>query len=162
MKLRTKISLPVGVLSMVVLSSAVAGDMRSMDGTISTQDSTEMMPVDDAHIVIRSNNSGTIAFSDETHPMHGATGGCSGTMLMAKGNLTGGGYCTYKDTAGDSSIVKFTATGMNEKGGTSGTWEMVGGTGKYIGATGGGTYNAVPNEERTASVNTITGDLKLK
>ena len=162
MKMTRKLVLVFGVVGVCAVNGAFAGGMFSMDGSISTEDSSEMMPVDDAHIIIRSNNMGTISLKDDSHPMHGATGSCSGTMLMAKGNLTGSGYCTYKDSSGDSSIVLFTATAMNDKGGTSGTWEMLGGTGKYADSTGGGSYNAIPNEDRTASVNTITGKLTLK
>ena len=39
---------------------------------------------------------------------------------------------------------------------------MVGGTGKYIGATGGGDYSSTPNEDRTESVTKITGEIVLK
>lgn len=145
-----------------LMTPAFAGNMFDSTGEIANKDSTQMIPIDDNQVVIKSDNQGTITTVDPNNPINGATGGCSGTMLLSMGKLTGGGYCTYEDADGDTSIVSFTSAGMNDKGGNSGTWMMVGGTGKYMGATGGGDFSATPNKDRTASVNSITGKIVLK
>ena len=144
------------------LTTSVAGDTFDSSGTVANKDSTKMIPIDENQIVIKSDNQGTISTKNSANPINGATGSCSGTMLLSMGKLSGGGYCTYKDADGDTSIVSFTASGLNDKGGNSGRWMMVGGTGKYLGATGGGDYSAIPNEDRTESVNAISGEIRLK
>ncbi len=161
-KMKKIFSLMLSVTAISWLTTSVAGDTFDSSGTVANKDSTQMIPIDENQIVIKSNNQGTISTKDPASPTNGATGSCSGTMLLSMGKLSGGGYCTYKDGDGDTSIVSFTATGLNDKGGNSGRWMMVGGTGKYLGATGGGEYSAIPNEDRTESQNTITGEIRLK
>ena len=134
-------------VNLYLIGPAIAGESFSMDGLIKDQDSSDAMPVDDNHILMKLNNSGTITLNDEKNPMHGATGSCSATVLVAMGKPTGGGYCTYKDTSGDSAIVSVSVSSLNDKGGTNGSWEIVGGTGKYAKAAGTGEYSTVPNTE---------------
>lgn len=161
MKITKSIILLITTANFYLISPAIAGDNYSMDGLIKTQDSSEAMPVDDNHILMKLSNSGTITLNDEKNPMHGATGSCSATVLVAMGKLNGSGYCSYKDSSGDSAIVSFSASSLNDKGGTNGSWEIVGGTGKYAKATGSGEYSSVPNAEQTESMNTLVGNIEI-
>ncbi len=143
-----------------IANSGFASEAFSMDGTVNNKDNGTMIPLDKMHIIIRSNTEGVISLKDEANPLHGASGSCSGTMLIVKGQINGGGYCTYKDSDGDSSIVSFTATAVDKAGVNMGDWELVGGTGKYASASGSGKFSSAPNADRTASVNTISGEFK--
>ena len=80
---------------------------------------------------------------------------CRGTFA-SKGEtpLGGAGYCTIVDAAGDFLWVWFrpTGPGMND-------WGVIGGTGQYEGATGGGTTRqtaVLPDGQATVSVSTGT------
>lgn len=145
-----------------ITNSAYASELFSMDGTVNNKDNGTIIPLDEMHIIVKSSTEGTISLKDEANPLHGASGSCSGTMLIAKGQINGGGYCTYKDADGDSSIVSFTATAVDKAGVNMGDWELVGGTGKYASANGSGKFSSAPNADRTASVNTISGEFMPK
>lgn len=155
-------SIFLGLALTACATTAIAGKTFDSGGEINSNDSTQMIPISDNLLVIKSDNQGTITTADPENPLNGATGGCSGTMLLSMGKLTGGGYCTYTDADGNTAITSFTGSSLNDKGGNSGAWTMVGGTGKYIGATGGGDYSSTPNEDRTESVTKITGEIVLK
>ena len=59
---------------------------------------------------------------------------CRGTFASKGESFLGGaGYCTIVDSKGDFFWVWFTPTGP-----TSNSWGVIGGTGEYQGATGGG------------------------
>ncbi len=64
---------------------------------------------------------------------------CRGTFASNGDTFLGGaGYCTIVDSVGDFFWVWFTPTGP-----TTNAWGVIGGTGQYQGATGGGTTEQV-------------------
>lgn len=77
----------------------------------------------------------------------------STTALGDEGPVAGGGYCTIIAENGDLLFVWF--------GG--GNWGVINGTGRYEGATGGGTTTGVSqNPDGYAYTNKSKGKIKLK
>ena len=79
---------------------------------------------------------------------------CRGTQASKDGTLLGGGgYCSIINQEGDMFWVWF--------GG--GKWGMIGGTGAYEGATGGGTTeNVSQSPDGRSFINQSTGKIKTK
>jgi hypothetical protein len=78
-------------------------------------------------------------------------------MVDTSGTV-GGGYKTF--TAPDGQIfAKFTITESTDAGG-AGTWEFTGGTGRYQGVSGSGTFN-VTNVSETVYWDMLEGEYKI-
>ncbi|HEY5679799.1 MAG TPA: hypothetical protein VIS55_07020 [Pseudomonadales bacterium] len=84
---------------------------------------------------------------------------CRGiTAADAEGKgLGGAGFCTIIDQAGDAMWVWFS----NNADGQGGTWGVIGGTGAYAGASGGGTSGAPTSmsPDGRSWINTSTGTI---
>lgn len=145
-----------------VSAPGLAGESLSMKGQIANQETGGVQPVGENYMVVTVANRGTVRLNDKSNPMHDATGQCAGSVLVDKGQPTGSGYCTYTDPSGDISIVTWSTKSINEKGGNAGTWQLVGGTGKYAKASGSGTYSSEPSADRTTSINSIDGSLEIQ
>ncbi|MFN4142447.1 hypothetical protein [Aestuariivirga sp.] len=85
---------------------------------------------------------GIINAADPSSPFHLMSQDCFETVVIgAKGNVAdGGGYCDSWDRDGDSfrNWWNFTADGSSK-------WEVIHGTGKFEGLTGGGTCKPLVN-----------------
>lgn len=88
------------------------------------------------------------------HPMNGATGNCWGSVAVTAAGAEGAGHCNYSLTDGDAWVIRWKAAPDM----TGGEWEIVGGTGKFAGATGNGTYVNQGEGEPTK----LTGEVVLK
>ena len=141
--------------------SAFAGGEFPMNGKIDNQDSPNVQPITEGLVIVGISNSGVMNLEDSSNPLNGAQGSCGGSALIQNGKVTGSGFCIYTDSDGDQSIVSWTAQALNKSGGNDGVWEFVTGTGKYANASGGGSYSNQPSEDRTTSVNSIIGTLKI-
>ena len=62
---------------------------------------------------------------------------------------------------GDKQISTWVATGVAKSGAITGTWTHVGGTGRYQGATGGGTFHSLTDRKTGTFVNTVKGAILL-
>ena len=140
--------------------AAVAGQF-SMEGTSNNKENPTVKTLADNLMIVQTSNSGTLNLNDANNPLNGATGGCTGTVLVVDGKPSGSGFCTYQDPDGDVSIVRWEAVSLNESGGNNGKWQLAGGTGKYANAYAMGEYSSVSNEDRTEAVNSISGTLSL-
>lgn len=134
---------------------AMDGVEISMQGQINNVGESEREPFGKALMRLTTANNGTIQLKDDNAPIHAAAGSCSGTLLIKSGIPEGGGYCCYKDSTGDVLVVKWKAQRLNQDGGNDGTWEAMGGTGKYLEAKGGGSYHSVANKDGIGSTNHI-------
>lgn len=78
-----------------------------------------------------------VTFSDDPRgPGHMSTGVCAGTFeFMPDETYKGSGFCTWTYRDGDKLFLKFWEGSDMEEG----RYEWIGGTGRYVGATGGGT-----------------------
>lgn len=142
-------------------SSSVAGDSFSMNGQSNNKSDNMMKPAGESHVVVHVSGSGVLELEDTSNPAHGATGNCSGSVLVAMGEPEGTGLCTYETVGGDIMIVRWTTGSLNEAGGNAGTWELVGGTGPWASASASGTYSDMPAEDGTTSTNMITGEVSF-
>ena len=138
-----------------------SGGEFSMAGKIDNQDSPNVQPVTEELVIVNISNNGVMNLEDSNNPLNGAQGSCGGSALIRDGKVTGSGFCVYTDSNGDKSVVSWAAQALNKSGGNDGVWEFVTGTGKYANASGGGSYSNQPSEDRTTSVNTIIGTLKI-
>lgn len=92
-----------------------------------------------------------VGFDDDpTSPAYLNTGDCAATYeFMPDDTYKASGFCTYTDRDGDKWFVKWWEGSDMEEG----RYEYTGGTGKYAGVTGGGTYTG---EELTDTLSTFT------
>ena len=82
---------------------------------------------------------------------------CTGTNVMDGGDLSfGAGYCTTIDEDGDAYWTWFT---VRLRGGFD--WRVMGGTGKYEGATGSGQSTAIEMLPDGSATLAITGTIEL-
>ena len=143
------------------MATPVLAETYSANGIGMGSSATEQMPVREDLVVVHSQTSyDGFKMEDEANPMSGLSGSCFGAVLAEAGAISGSGNCHYSDVDGDMTAVAWTATGMDEAGRTMGTWELLGGTGKWDGASGGGDFNAGVGEDGTYT-NEITGEVML-
>ncbi len=64
---------------------------------------------------------------------------CSYANFTRKEINKGAGFCTFEDKDGDSIFVQYVGTGTT-KGDVNGANDIIGGTGKFEGISGGGSY----------------------
>ena len=96
---------------------------------------SDVTPLTDEANLLRTQSRSVLVTDDTKVPFYLSTQDCSGTYLLdANGQVdTGYGYCDVVD--GDNDIWWLSW----ETKGDDGTWQVLGGTGKYEGMTGKGT-----------------------
>jgi len=67
---------------------------------------------------------------------------CVGYVRILNGESRGTGACLYTNAAGDTTTGE-AVSGPDKPGTWTGTWTFLGGTGKWKGIRGGGTYKVV-------------------
>jgi hypothetical protein len=78
------------------------------------------------HVLTVFRNANTVTSPNSIY--NNAIGECSGVMLKnPDGKLEGMGYCVRNDKDGDTETLRWTLPA----GATRGTWQMIGGTGKF-------------------------------
>ncbi len=157
MKLRFAIA---GLLATMPFGAALA-ETYSANGKGMGTTSAEQMPVSEDLIVVHSMTSyDGFEVDDADNPLASLTGPCFGAVLIDAGAVSGGGNCHYTDADGDKVVMAWTATGMSETGRTMGEWSVVGGTGKWESAEGGGTFDAGDDAQGDYS-NQIMGEITM-
>jgi hypothetical protein len=93
----------------------------------------------DGRVISRVSVSGFVVASNPNSPFHMVNQRCSGTNIFAVGQSepTAFGYCEGLDRNGDMFFISW----ANGPGGN--TWQLLGGTGKFAGISGGGTTKTV-------------------
>ncbi|MCC1493822.1 hypothetical protein [Cognatishimia sp. F0-27] len=120
----------------------------------------EAMPVHEGLVVVKVASSYTGFDTDDPNNMLAtANGPCYGTMIIDKGAVTGGGACDYTDADGDRIVMRWTPTGFDPEGRTVGNWALIGGTGKWMNASGEGAFNA--GGDGDAYTNRVTGSVNM-
>lgn len=90
--------------------------------------------------------------------MAGLSGPCFGSGRVARGKMTGDGYCAFKDTEGNTALVHWW---LDNSASLAGVWALAGGTGKWATATGGGTWSDTPGEGENVVMTHITGMIDM-
>ena len=105
------------------------------DGCVT--DLWDVMELDEGHSVVLAKFRCVTFTDDPTSPVHYSTGDCTGTYeFMPDESWKSSGYCTWTFRDGDTAFLKFWEGSDMEVS----RYDWVGGTGRYTGATGGGTY----------------------
>ena len=145
------------LVALLLPVSAAAFDAK---GTGSGTNMNEVMPIHDGLVVVKVNS---IYKGFDTYvadnALATAKGPCYGTMIIDKGSVSGGGACNYTDADGDAVVISWTPSGFGDEGRTIGTWQLIGGTGKWMGASGGGDFNA--GGDGDGYTNMVTGEITL-
>lgn len=145
------------MVTLLLPMSAAAFDAK---GTGTGTSMNEAIPIHDGLVVVKV-SSMYDGFDSEIadNALATAKGPCYGTMIIDKGAVSGGGACNYTDADGDAIVMRWTPTGLNDEGRTVGTWELIGGTGKWMGASGGGNFNAGGDGDEYT--NMVTGEVTM-
>ena len=148
----------------IVGGGAHAGSTFDTRGTGKRMAQNEIIPVTENHMIVDSRTVyDTMEMSDADHPFNGATGTCFGAIeIHAPAGATGGGNCAFTDGDGDVSMNRWSVRGMTAEGALFGSWTVVGGTGKYADATGGGGYETTTDSETGAIENVFDGAVTLR
>lgn len=95
----------------------------------------DTVKLSDGSVISRVSLSGFVNASDGNNPFHMVNQYCSGTSILAPGQSepTAYGYCEGIDRDGDAFFISW----ANKPEGN--TWQLLGGTGKFDGMSGGGT-----------------------
>ncbi len=142
MSLRNIFNLTISVVFILSIStSAMAGEKLKSHGT-SVTTKYEMMKVGDVegHVIMIS-ESKQVYFNEISGEKYFGTAHniVDGNMITGVGSLKGYGVNTYPN--GDKSFRSVEGKPVG-KGHWKGTWKLTGGTGKFKGATGVGTWDS--------------------
>ena len=91
--------------------------------------------------------------------MAGLHGPCFGAARMAGGVIAGNGYCAFKDAMDQTVLIHWW---MENAKSPAGVWAIVGGTGKWATASGGGLFVDMPGEDDAMNQIHITGMVDVK
>jgi uncharacterized protein YaiE (UPF0345 family) len=100
--------------------------------------SSEEMPLSDGHLLVRVVQSGMVFAADPASPLDRSATTCSGSMVMdasARGTVVSG-HCDMVDE--DEDVWTIWYAGDQD----GGSWGFMGGTGKFEGVEGRGTFSA--------------------
>lgn len=147
--------------ALVALATQTGAETYNVDGTGTGTAMTEAMPVHDGLVVIKANTMYDGFEGDNPdNPLASVTGPCFGDVLIDMGQVSGDGLCHYTDADGDQVVIRWVATGLTADGRTTGDWSVLGGSGKWMEASGGGTFNA-GSDAAGAYSNMVTGEVTL-
>ncbi len=126
--------------ALLLLAAGAANAGEKLEGSSQEAFNTtlwDVLELDEGHSLAWWRGEG-IAFEDDPSvPMHLMAADCIGTYeFMPDETYKVTGFCTYIDRDGDKTFLKWWDNSDMEEGRT----EFIGGTGRYAGATGEGTY----------------------
>lgn len=98
---------------------------------------------------------------DASNPNSTTSGVCFGAVEIIGASAGGGGNCVFQDADGDSIANVWKVSGFGAGGALLGTWTYTGGSGKFAGLTGGGSFSSVTDQATGKFTNTITGAARL-
>jgi hypothetical protein len=132
-KMKRYLTISLAVLALLAPASiASAGEASGHNLVVSDPPAITELPNGTVYTAIRSRQVCTT--TDPGHPLNRASGDCAGGCVAdAEGNETCMGSCTWVDMDGDLAFFNWT-------GKTDGNWWLKGGTGKYAGGSGEGTW----------------------
>ena len=95
------------------------------------------------------------------NPLAGLTGPCFGMFEIAGGAVEGGGYCTFDDPEGSRAIIRWTAEEAASPAEMGGSWTLLGGSGKWAGASGGGSFALTTDTDTGRFTNEVSGEVTM-
>jgi hypothetical protein len=162
--LNMKIATGIIVLGLCIGAQAAgAQQVFGGAGKISGTSTPEVTALAEGHMVVHLVSAyENFEMSVPDHPYNGMTGKCFGSVEVRVPGANGGGNCVFSNDAGETSITAFAIKGMAADGAMVGSWSVIGGTGKFAGATGGGSFHSLTDNATGKFVNTVDGALVLK
>lgn len=149
------------VAAAVLGSGALAGESFDVGATTVGTSTSTYVPFGETHVFIDMKTAYTMP--DNGSPIAGMTGDCFGYMEVAIGKgATGSGTCVWSDADGDTWVGPWQINGMSPERASQGTWIVAGGTGKFVGASGGGTFTALTNPQTGESQLNVKGSMVLE
>ena len=156
------IGLAVCVATALTGAAAVADSSFESQGIGIGVNASVDHPIDgDVTMVMSSSIFEAMTFNDPKYPLNGAIGECFGPIKINAGNIASDGYCTFDDPSGDHYVGTWTVRDLADDGVMEGDWSVLGGSGKWDGASGGGTFLYMPNDETGRFETTLTGAITL-
>ncbi len=140
MKMKTKHSmvtvLACGLLALAAISSAEAAEMSLAGHSVWSPQTVSSVKLPDGRTIERQHVKGFAIANDPNSPFRNVSQDCMFTVVTsADGNsVSSGGFCDGIDADGN---VYWVWAQADESGGN---WHYIGGTGKFEGIQGGGTY----------------------
>ncbi len=148
--------------ALAAFSAPAMAGMMDATSTGHGESMSEVMPVSEGLVVVKAATvySG-FEYEGGDGPFAGYTGPCFGSIVIKDGMVSGGGHCSYSNDDGLTSVVAWTAESVSADGRTQGTWELVGGTGKWATATGSGTFDAGADADGNYT-NNVAGEVAFE
>jgi hypothetical protein len=136
-------------------SSAIAADLPQ-SGSVKIHSAfkvnNQAAEMGDKHLM-GSFNAWAIIYNDAgSGPLHMGTALCAGSFNDTNGSYDDGGWCAWGDANGDKFFTVFTGKGTDNVG-QQGTHTITGGTGKFAGIQGKGSFQCKdvnPSQSLTA------------
>ena len=141
------------VFCLVLALPAVAGEVSGSGSAIVVSDAPSETELADGRIY-EERHLNQVLRSDG-HPFDGVVMSCGGVCLMDGEDGTCFGGCTGMDRDGD--MIHFSYDGN-----TSGGWNLLGGTGKWVGSSGSGTWENIGPAGAGFSKTDWTGTIQIK
>lgn len=144
-------------------AGAEAAETYNAGGVAKGKNQTTIEIVSEGHMLMHTVSTyGSFQATDSGSPYDGMTGKCWGAVEIKVPGASGGGNCAFTNASGDKNFNSWSVKGLGKDGALLGTWTVLGGTGKYQNASGGGTFNSLADRNTGMFVNTIEGALTLK
>ena len=162
MKGRDAIYLTAGLALSVLASPANAGKSISWEGVqYYAGGQIQTVPMEEGHSLILAKWEGIHASRDPSSPVHLIRLECAGAIDAKRdGSFEANGYCMHTDREGDKWVGRW----WNNNKMPVARFEVFHGSGKYAGATGGGTAKCTPLKAGTLDTMVCeqTGMIELK
>jgi hypothetical protein len=137
---RIRAKLIAGLIFALSCSGVTAGELAkegSYDTTFCFAGKSHLIAHSETHIAYSYWLAGTMLSKSSGGIWDMNSGYCVGDGSVIKGASTAEAFCEFMDSDKDKTFGKAIRTG------TSGTWKVLSGTGKYAGMTGGGTFEVI-------------------
>ncbi len=120
--------------------------------------SSEEMPLTDGHVLMRVVQSGMVFADDSSSPLNRSATTCSASMVLDASTeaIVVSGHCDAVDADGDVWTIWYAG---DQQGGD---WGYMGGTGKFEGIKGGGTFSAESEWSDGRGINSWEGKYTLR
>ena len=162
MKGRDAIYLTAGLALSVLAFPANAGKSISWEGVqYYAGGQIQTVPMEEGHSLILAKWEGIHASRDPSSPVHLIRLECAGAIDAKRdGSFEANGYCMHTDREGDKWVGRW----WNNNKMPVARFEVFHGSGKYAGATGGGTAKCTPLKAGTLDTMVCeqTGSIELK
>ena len=141
-----------------LLASGVVQAQQATDTTICRSGTSTLLAQDEKKVVVWLDHRGVGLSTDAKDPLHGSTQRCVGTLANFDGTVTANGWCKQiHPQSGDWLVLDWVNSGKPG----SGTYTIRHGTGKWKGATGGGTYESL-GQTRPVEAGTYQNCIRVK